>query len=278
MRSATQFHDSTLPTRKFENEEWWEEYEDAWGAFNDSEFDPKRKILVKDMQKPRARVLCDYRALKDLPPEDVTVYDYLPDLLAARPPIAYEPCACKRAKRTRECHSPENTCILNAGTARYNIKKGSAWEVSVEEALEIDSKALDWGLVSCVSNARDVRGIICVCHPCTCCIHFRLAVRYGLDINNFIKPSRYQPRVDIAKCTSCQACVEACPFGAVTMLPYPKEKNPRHPLGSPKWKSATNFKKCTGCGNCVIQCPYGARSMKLVHPLDWIPEEVETPA
>lgn len=273
MRSTSQFHDATLPTRKYEDEEWWKDYEDAWGALADSETDPRQKFITRDMKTPRIRIVCNYKALKTLPPEDVTVFDNLPDILAAAPPIAYEPCSCRRGDRTRECHSPENTCILSAGTARYNIRRGSAWEVSVQEALEIGDKALDWGMVSTVVNSRRVRGVICVCHPCTCCVYFRVAVKYDINPKNRVKPSRYQPQVDISKCRSCQVCVDICPFGAIVMKPYAEEKHPLHPLGSPKWKSATDFEKCTGCGNCVVKCPSGARSMKLVHPLEWIPEE-----
>ena len=275
MRSYEQFHDSTLPTTKYEHEEWWKDYQDAWGAFADSELDPKFKFTVRDMTTPRVRVLCNYKALDRVPPEDVTVFDNLPDILASIPPIAYEPCSCRRGERTRECHSPENTCILNGRTAEYNIRKGSASEVSVEEALEIDDKGLDWGLVSTVPNLRRPTGVICVCHPCTCCFYFRVAIKYDFNPKNYVKPSRYLPEVDISKCKSCQICVEACPFGAVTMMPYAEEKHSRHPLGSPKWKSATDLDKCMGCGNCAIKCPTGARAMKLAQPLDWIPEAME---
>ena len=144
----------------------------------------------------------------------------------------------------------------------------------MEEALEIDSKGLDWGLVSTVINTRRVRGVTCVCHPDTCCVYFRFAIKYDLDPKNFVKPSRYQPRVDISKCDNCQTCIDTCPVGAVIMLRYPREKHPLHPLGSPRWKSAFDFKKCMGCGNCAVKCPNGAITMKLVHPLDWIPEDV----
>lgn len=273
MHAIYQFHDATLPTRRYEHEDWWKDYEDAWGALYTTELDDRQMLRVRDMEVPRVRVLCDHRVLKTLPPEDVTEFDNLEDILKAIPPVAYEPCSCRRKVRDRECHSPENTCILNSRTAEYNIRRGSAWEVSVEEALEVQDKGMDWGLVSTVMNSRRVTGVVCVCHPCVCCAYFRIAAKYSLPPQNFVKPSRYRPEVDPSMCDSCQICVDTCPFGAIKMIRYPKDNHLRHPLGSPRYKSWVDPEICMGCGNCVLKCPNGAIMMKVVHPLDWIPEE-----
>lgn len=69
MRAIYQFHDAALPTRKYENEDWWKDYEDAWGAFYATEIDDLEMPRIRDMKRPRVRVLCDHRVLKTLPPK-----------------------------------------------------------------------------------------------------------------------------------------------------------------------------------------------------------------
>jgi len=38
-------------------------------------------------------------------------------------------------------------------------------------------------------------------------------------------------------------------------------------------RAYVDTEKCMGCGNCVILCPIGARTMKLVQPPEFIPDE-----
>jgi heterodisulfide reductase subunit A-like polyferredoxin len=61
-------------------------------------------------------------------------------------------------------------------------------------------------------------------------------VKYG---GQLIASSGYVSQVDEKLCTSCGVCVEACPFGALTMD------------GGAK----VIWEKCLGCGVCTGQCP-----------------------
>jgi Fe-S-cluster-containing hydrogenase component 2 len=49
--------------------------------------------------------------------------------------------------------------------------------------------------------------------------------------------------VDVARCTGCGACVEACPVGAMALV---------------DGKARVDKEACTGCEACVVTCPEGA--------------------
>jgi len=55
--------------------------------------------------------------------------------------------------------------------------------------------------------------------------------------------SRQTVWVDVACCTGCGACVEACPAGAVALV---------------DGRARVDEEKCTGCRACVDACPEGA--------------------
>lgn len=53
--------------------------------------------------------------------------------------------------------------------------------------------------------------------------------------------------VDKETCTGCEACVDACPTGAIEMQ---------------DGKAVVNEDECTDCGACVDECPTGAIELK----------------
>ena len=59
--------------------------------------------------------------------------------------------------------------------------------------------------------------------------------------------------VDEKLCTGCGSCVEACPFGAISM----------HKREGELALSQIDPLLCTGCGNCVVTCPVKAISQPL---------------
>ncbi|HOT06685.1 MAG: Ferredoxin [Methanosaeta sp. PtaB.Bin039] len=54
--------------------------------------------------------------------------------------------------------------------------------------------------------------------------------------------------VDDDKCTGCEACIERCPFGAISL--------------SEDKVAVVDEEKCTGCGKCVRACPNEALSVE----------------
>jgi heterodisulfide reductase subunit A-like polyferredoxin/coenzyme F420-reducing hydrogenase delta subunit len=51
--------------------------------------------------------------------------------------------------------------------------------------------------------------------------------------------------IDNNKCTLCEICVTACPFGAIEIIP----------VANPGIKLQVNQQTCIGCGQCVSSCP-----------------------
>jgi len=54
-------------------------------------------------------------------------------------------------------------------------------------------------------------------------------------------------KVDPAKCTGCESCVEACPSEAIAMK---------------GGKAVVDPEKCVDCGVCVDECPVQAINME----------------
>jgi MinD superfamily P-loop ATPase len=60
-------------------------------------------------------------------------------------------------------------------------------------------------------------------------------------------PTRY--RIVTETCVECAACVEVCPFAAISEGPY-----------------TINPELCNGCGECTESCPVEA-----IEPYEWSP-------
>jgi electron transport protein HydN len=71
--------------------------------------------------------------------------------------------------------------------------------------------------------------------------------------------SGHQVLVDETKCIGCKDCLVACPFGAITLLPYYVKGKPVNQIGSTETKVAAS--KCDLCFEdpngpaCVRVCP-----------------------
>lgn len=68
-------------------------------------------------------------------------------------------------------------------------------------------------------------------------------MKYGIPV---LAPSGYIAQVDEDLCTACGTCVNACPFGAIS-------------LGEED--ITLDWQKCMGCGVCIDPCPNKARSL-----------------
>ena len=159
------------------------------------------------------------------------------------------------------------------GTARYNIERGAAKQLTHEELLDLIDEAGKYPTFQVGSPVKDVQsfgGLICNCHW-DCCPPRRPAFLPDAKFTpqQWIPRSRFEATVDPAKCTGCKTCVEEkCQFGAAQMKNYPEYEGER---------SYTDAELCIGCGSCVETCPAGARGMKIVLPPEHVTEGRERP-
>ncbi len=65
---------------------------------------------------------------------------------------------------------------------------------------------------------------------------------------------------DLRKCTKCQACVKACPMGAIDAQTL---------------MSDSSEKRCLGCGNCMKFCLNNARSQRI--KMKWLVKRMAKP-
>jgi len=179
--------------------------------------------------------------------------------------IAVMDCPCRLA---RDSCLPINVCIaVGKTTASFWLEHGEKYHsrrISQEEAIEILSQGRKKGnvLTAWFKVATGGRtGVICSC--CSCCCGGIEGMRIisklkGAESISNIAPSGYSVRVFEDKCFSCGKCVEVCPFGASTVLPWEKPR--------------INSEKCLGCAVCAELCQAGAREIFLDpekgYPLD----------
>ena len=82
-----------------------------------------------------------------------------------------------------------------------------------------------------------------ICNCCKCCCGGVEKMRQGVWM---MASSGYVAEIDAALCTSCDSCVEACPFGAIS-------KN--------GGTITRDWELCMGCGVCEVSCAAGAISL-----------------
>ena len=200
------------------------------------------------------RVIPRWKAIKDLP--GVLPVEIVPQILRARKPIAVHECPCCNYRPDWDYADkvPLEKCMsIGESLAGYAIERGPARELTYVEALEYVDRLAELDVVHVVANFDSMSPFLCNCHPLSC----------GMLLSGFIVKSRFQSVVDPVKCQESQNCVERCPVGAIMMKSY---------TGYLAEKAYIDGEKCIGCGICVIGCKYNAISMKIVRPLDYIPE------
>lgn len=169
-------------------------------------------------------------------------------------------CICRQGAN---CTSvPKDLSCLFFGTlAETAIKRGVAYEISKETALERVDRAAEFGLVpqamwveveQYLWGVQDMDGFfeICLCSPEHCVAMKN--VRYGpRDIKERFTSSGWQATVN-DNCKKCGNCVESCPQSAIVM-------------GKERIEINDDF--CFGCGVCKTKCKNDAIKIELVKPM-----------
>ena len=148
-------------------------------------------------------------------------------------------CICRKQEALvgDPCDHPiEDTCMVFSRTAGAFDGSSSVRSLTREQAMETLRQVTEAGLVHSVTNNRQGTWYICNCCTCSCGILRGIA---DLGIANAVARSAFVNRVDDAVCIGCGACVESCPFDAMSVDDV----------------AAVDGVRCVGCGVCVSACP-----------------------
>ncbi|MBN1374797.1 MAG: 4Fe-4S binding protein [Dehalococcoidia bacterium] len=248
-RTFIQLHDASLGNPNYD-EKLGRIYYDLWGYMEGVMEKPTPKD-IPTTHNSEFRVVPRWASIKDVP--GVQPFEDAHAILKSRDLIALIPCGCKRSHTDRWCGLPEQSCLTLDRTAQYNLDRNIGRKVSVDEAIAVIERFDKLPAVHVTVNQREVAQLLCNCHYC-CCMAIKVAQK-----------SRFVSEVDLDKCKGCKACVERCQFQANSMIKYD---------GIEGEKAYTDPEICRGCGSCNITCKAGARTMKLVCPVEHVPESL----
>ncbi len=196
-------------------------------------------------------------------PEKVIPYAKARDIVLQNPEmIVALDCPC-RAAATKPCLPLDVCLIVGEPFASFMLEHhpGRTRRIGVREAVDILA-------------AEDARGhahhaffkdamlgrFYAICNCCPCCCGAMKAHRNGVPM---LASSGHVCRADAERCLGCGACVEACPFGALSL-----QEDGGGPVG-------VDEAKCMGCGVCLARCGQEALSLAR-EPSRGEPLEIET--
>ncbi len=259
-RTVVQLHDATESDARAD-ESYGPELLAAWEDFCQQEWYSQLAQIYSQSEQPKSRVIPAYKAIKDIP--GITPYDDVREIINAASLIAVVPCSCRRQAGKKGVIL--ESCLQFDRSAEYAIVRGSGRKLSVEEAMKIIDQVEEDGEIHTWPNAQVINfGVMCNCVTDSCVL-FLPCIKYGVSVEKRVAKSRFVAEADQKLCNGCQICIDRCQFEAIEMV---------RPEGSKKYKAQVYPEKCWGCGLCVIKCEPGALRMKLVRPLEYIPEKL----
>jgi ferredoxin len=169
---------------------------------------------------------------------DVLPYEAVSELLDQSKSFGVRECICRKQKSLvgEPCQYPHFNCVNFAPVEGAFANLDYVREVTKEEALRILREAEEAGLVHTVYNQQENIHYICNCCPC-CCGIMRGIVEFGNM--HALARSGFLAVVDADECSACEACVERCHFGALSV---------------PDDLCVVDATRCMGCGLCVSAC------------------------
>jgi len=260
-RGVMQLHDASQSSLKTDPKREKKLFE-LWEDFCRAEWYPDMAAEIAQREKPTTRVVPAYQAIKDIP--GILPCEDIRELLKAASMLAVCVCSCRQRTSAvvKACEKsiPAN-CLQMGRGAEYGVNRGSARQLSYDEALALMARCEDEGLVHEWPNSTTMTtNIMCSCCR-DCCVIWVPMDAHGVHISKRWAKSRFEARVDWDLCAGCQDCVDRCQFEAIEMV---------KPEGSKKYKAVVDPEKCWGCGVCVVGCPAGALSMALMRPPEHI--------
>lgn len=178
--------------------------------------------------------------------EQVIPYRIARDIILNDPDhIVVIECPC-RSSRPNPC-TPLDVCLIIgepfASFAVEHHPRRARW-ITSKEAQDILQAEHRRGHVHHAFFKDAMLGrFYAICNCCSCCCGAMQAMRNGSPM---LISSGYISRIDEDSCIGCEACVEVCPFGALSF-------DGRDVL--------IDSRACMGCGVCVSTCEQGALSL-----------------
>ena len=147
-------------------------------------------------------------------------------------------CVCRSHKKVtgEDCGRPIETCLYMNEFGDHALRIGKGRRVTVEEAIEVVTRAEDAGLIHLANNAQGLQGI---CSCCGCCCLGLQAITRMKNYDAIVK-SDFDLKVDSDLCTGCGTCIDRC-WGKALSLKDEKVIHDRD--------------LCIGCGSCAYMCP-----------------------
>lgn len=182
--------------------------------------------------------------LKDL--EQVIPYRRARDIVLKNPDhIVVLDCPC-RASREDPCEPLDVCLIIGEPFASFvadHHPRRSRW-IEPQEAIEILEAEDERGHVHhAFFKDAMLNRFYAICNCCQCCCGAMQAHRTGVPM---LASSGYVSQVDDALCVGCGACVEMCPFDAMSLQ---------------DGYAAVDDEGCMGCGVCIAQCAEDALAL-----------------
>lgn len=179
--------------------------------------------------------------------DDVLPYEDVKKIIGRFDTIAVSTCYCRHEKDLlgRPCTVTDErkNCFLFGQTAAFAIQYRFGTQISKDDALKIIEKAREDGLVHKAFHVKqDIHNeefAICNCCKC-CCGTFHIYHLGGSPMQTY---ASYLARVEADECTGCEACLEMCPMGAISLV---------------EDVAFIDKDKCIGCGVCSAHCPVSA--------------------
>jgi NAD-dependent dihydropyrimidine dehydrogenase PreA subunit len=175
--------------------------------------------------------------------EQIIPYPAARDIIIKNPlAIAVYECGCRHA-RQNPCQPTQVCMVVGEGFVEYILEHNpqSSRRLTQDEALELLRAEHARGhLHSAWFKDACLNRFYAICNCCKCCCGgIEAMVKRGMPM---LASSGYIAEVNKKACKSCKACVEACPFGAISL----------------NGNIAIDRDKCMGCGVCQSQCKANA--------------------
>jgi ferredoxin len=202
------------------------------------------KVLTEEEAEAIIRLQKDI-PLRDL--EQIIPYPMARDLVLKGPPdvVAYE-CACRHA-RANPCQPTQVCMVVGRPGTDFVLEHNpqSSRRLTQTEALELLRAEHERGhLHSAWFKDAMLNRFYAICNCCSCCCGgVEAMTRYGIPM---MASSGYIAEIDQELCDLCGACVDACPFNALSAHDTRLERN---------------WELCMGCGVCEVKCPIQAISL-----------------